>query len=80
VKVHDNLVYRNGHNGMTFAAWGENVPHHVIQDLEVFHNTFWGNGTEKWGGGILFENKEAKNISVHDNILSDNALFRSPWM
>ncbi len=76
VKVHDNLVYRNGHNGMTFAAWGENVPHHVIQDLEVFNNTFWRNGTAKWGGGILFENKEAKSIKVHDNILSDNHSFQ----
>ena len=75
VRVHDNLVYRNGHNGMTFAAWGENVPHHVIRDLEVDHNTFWGNGTGHWGGGIVFENKEAANLRVHHNIISDNKSF-----
>jgi hypothetical protein len=75
VKVHDNLVYRNAHNGMTFAAWGENVPHHVIRDLEVFKNIFWGNGTGHWGGGIIFDNKEASNLSVHDNIIADNRSF-----
>jgi hypothetical protein len=76
VKVHHNLVYRNKHNGIDFAGWGEPVPHHPIRNLEVCYNIFWGNGVGKWGGGIMFQNKEARDIRVHDNILSDNHSFQ----
>ena len=72
IRVYDNVAYLNGHFGLTVASWGEPVPHHPIRDVVVEHNTFVGNGTTGWGGGILLDNAEAERIVVRDNILAGN--------
>ncbi len=76
VSIHDNVVYHNKHNGFEVANWGEPVPHHPIRHIQVFQNTFWGNGTGQWGGGIRLDNSEAEDLLVQNNIVADNYSFQ----
>ena len=72
IRVHDNVAYRNLHNGLTVGSWGTPVPHHPLKDIEISHNTFVNNGTAGWGQGILLDNAEAEGIVIRENLLSGN--------
>lgn len=76
VRLFNNVGYRAKHVGLTVAQWGEPVPHHPIKDLWIVNNTFWNNGTADWGGGIDFDNSEAQNVVIRNNIVSQNKSFQ----
>lgn len=52
------------------------ISSHPVDSVEVINNTFVGNGTGDWGGGILVENDQTTNVVIRNNIVSDNLSFQ----
>jgi nitrous oxidase accessory protein NosD len=73
--IYNNVVHQNRYTGITIAGWGEPVPSHPIDRVWIVHNTFVDNG-DTWGGGILFENTDATNVVVRNNLVSENLSFQ----
>lgn len=72
IKVYNNIAYGNFYGGLTVAGWGESGASHPISGVLVINNTFFGNGPNDWGPGIVLENSESSNIYIRNNILSQN--------
>lgn len=72
ISIYNNLAYNNDNSGLTIASWGEPVGSHPISDVLIINNTFCYNGTGEWGVGISVENLNADNITIRNNILSQN--------
>lgn len=72
ISIFNNLAYSNKNSGLTIAGWGEPVGNHPISNILVINNTFFNNGTEGWGVGISIENYDADEITIRNNILSQN--------
>jgi hypothetical protein len=74
----NNLVYTCKGPGMIVADWGGTRFTHPVQDVYFINNTIYGNGgggrNGTWGGGMVFENTQAQNVVVVNNILSHNGL------
>lgn len=72
ISIYNNIAYGNANSGISVASWGEPVPSHPISDVTIINNTFYGNGSQGWGVGISLENPDADNITIRNNILSQN--------
>ena len=72
ISVYNNITFGNTNSGITVASWGEPVPSHPMLDIAIVNNTFYGNGTSTWGVGICVENPDADNLTIRNNILSEN--------
>jgi len=75
INVYNNLIYNNGYNGLVFGDWGGPVPTHPLNNIKVINNTMYGNGTSGWGGGIAMDNQWATNVTIRNNIVSQNTSF-----
>jgi hypothetical protein len=71
VVIADNLVYNCPGPGMIFSHWNRNGAG-PVRNVWFVNNTVHNCG-HGWGGGITFENWEAEDIVVRNNILSGNA-------
>ena len=68
----NNLVYKNNGPGLIVADWGGPYAH-PARDIHFINNTVAFNGRPNgWGGGMVFENTEASEIDVRNNILANN--------
>ena len=74
IRVTNNLCYRNSLRGLTVGDYG-GVTTHPMNDLQVVNNTFAGNGTGGWGGGIAVDSREARNVVVRNNVVSGHPSF-----
>ena len=74
VRVTNNLCYRNSLRGLTVGDYG-GVANHPMNDLQIVNNTFAGNGTSGWGGGIAVDSREARNVVVRNNVVSGHPSF-----
>lgn len=74
VRVTNNLCYGNAYRGLVVADYG-GVETHPMNDLQVVNNTFAGNGTSGWGGGIAVDSREARNVVVRNNVVSGHPSF-----
>lgn len=72
ISIYNNIAYGNANSGISVASWGEPVPSHPISDVTIINNTFYGNGSQGWGVGISLENPDADDITIRNNILSQN--------
>lgn len=73
VWYYNNLIYNNRGPGMVIADWGRPGSGHPMRDVHFVNNTVVNNGRDgHWGGGMWFENAEAENVVVRNNILSGN--------
>jgi len=72
ISVYNNIAYGNTNSGLTVASWGEPVPSHPMSNIIIINNTFYGNGSAGWGVGISVENSDADNLTIRNNILSQN--------
>jgi len=72
VRIYNNLAYKNKHDGIVVAGWGEPVPHHPIKDVWIVNNTLYHNGLPNWGAGIMVENSDATGIVIRNNLLVGN--------
>ncbi|MCC6927589.1 MAG: right-handed parallel beta-helix repeat-containing protein [Gemmatimonadaceae bacterium] len=83
VRVHDNLVYRNGYDGIEISGYGKNG---LRENIAIYGNTtsyngytankppyckLWGCGD--YGTGIRVETTNIRNSRIHDNISYQNA-------
>ena len=67
---------------MMLAKWGNERMTHRIKNVSYLNNTVvhcggpWHGGI--WAGGMLLENDQAENVTIVNNVLSDNpfAQFR----
>ena len=76
VVVFNNIAYANDNVGLTIGGWGEPGATHPMADVTVINNTFHGNGTAGWGGGILIDNPEVTGLVIRNNICSENSDFQ----
>jgi len=72
ISVYNNITYGNTNSGITVASWGEPVSSHPMQDITIVNNTFYGNGSSTWGVGICVENPDADNVTIRNNVISEN--------
>jgi hypothetical protein len=75
IKVYNNLVYKNKYYGIAVADAGLKNIRHPIQNVEIVNNTAWGNGLP-WGGGISCYDRDARNVTVRNNICNANSAFQ----
>lgn len=83
VRVHDNLIYRNGDDGISVSNYGRNG---LRENIAIYNNTLayngysaakppycylWGCGD--WGTGVRVQTTNIKSSRVHDNISYNNA-------
>ncbi len=74
IRVTNNLCWGNSLRGLTVGDYG-GVTTHPMNDLWIVNNTFAGNGTSGWGGGIAVDNREARNVVVRNNVVSGHPSF-----
>ena len=71
-----NLIYDCRGPGMILTKWGDEKKTHRMANIYFLNNTVVNNGHgadhPTWGGGMLMENDQAKNVVVANNILSGN--------
>jgi hypothetical protein len=72
VRIYNNIAYNNRYVGLSVSANGLSGP---MQDIYIVNNTLYNNGTD-WGGGILVENPNARNVVIRNNIASQNLSFQ----
>jgi hypothetical protein len=82
IKIHDNIVFKNYGSGLLFSFWGAN---NLRQNIEISRNIFYKNGFGPpsdgqeyfWiTGGIYLATGSIINVSIFDNVLSENKGFQ----
>src|SRR5262249_47880818 len=82
VNVHNNLVFNNKGSGLYLSRWGVEKERRNIQ---ISNNVFYHNGygppsagqTYYWmTGGLYLYSTNAHNVSIRNNIFSDNRGFQ----
>jgi len=77
IRVYNNLAYDNDDCGIGIYDYGEaGVTTHPIEDVLIINNTYYNNGRGDWGGGVVIDNNDAKDIVIRNNICSDNLSFQ----
>jgi polygalacturonase len=69
VSYYNNVVYNCEGPGIAVADWGSRRRSQPMRNIRFLNNTIHNCGAD-WGGGILFENAEAEEVIVRNNILS----------
>jgi hypothetical protein len=82
VNVHNNLIFNNKGSGLYFSRWGvENER----RNIQISNNVFYHNGygppsagqTYYWmTGGLYLYSTNVHNVSIRNNIFSDNRGFQ----
>ena len=76
IHIYNNIAYNNENNGITVSKNGDTIYKHPIKNIYIINNTFYGNGTSTWGGGISVENPDASQVVIKNNICSRNLFFQ----
>jgi hypothetical protein len=72
IMVYNNIACDNLGSGVVVAGWGEPGAAHPMENLLIINNTLYANGTASWGCGVSIENSEADDVTVRNNIFSQN--------
>jgi parallel beta-helix repeat protein len=70
VSIYNNIIYNSKYGGIEVGGWlalGVSPRATPVEDIRIINNTLYQNGD-----GIIVKNKDAKNIVLRNNILSDN--------
>lgn len=73
IKVFNNLVYNCMADGLRLAGYG--TPYGPKNNIKIYNNTFYGNGITK-RGGIWINDEDATNVTVTNNISSQNKVWQ----
>jgi parallel beta-helix repeat protein len=82
VNIHNNLVFNNDGSGLYFSRWGVN---NERRNIQIHNNTFYHNGygvpkddqTYYWmTGGLYLYSPNVRDVSINDNVFSDNCGFQ----
>jgi len=78
IAVYNNLVYQNHYVGLDVSVNDSGSPQgqHPMRNLYIVNNTFYDNGRDAGGGGILVDNPDAQNVVIRNNIVSQNDYFQ----
>lgn len=86
ISVFNNIVYNTACNGIVVSDNNDGEPSaHPIRDVLIINNTVFncggscpaaGGGTDPDNGGIAVRNMEASNITIRNNIASQNSGFQ----
>jgi hypothetical protein len=76
VHVYNNVSYRNGYTGLIVGGYGNPVDRHPIENVFIVNNTFYGNGSSEWGGGILLDNPAIEGVVLRNNLVSQNSVWQ----
>jgi hypothetical protein len=78
IAIHNNVVYQNHYVGLDVSVNDSGSPDgtHPMHNLYIVNNTFYDNGRDAWGGGILVDNPDAQNVVIRNNICSQNFYFQ----
>ncbi|MCP4717771.1 MAG: DUF1565 domain-containing protein [Deltaproteobacteria bacterium] len=77
IRIYNNILYQNRSNGIEIGNWGEPlVLRRPVEEIDIFNNTVYENGSAKWGGGLHIENPDSKTIVIRNNIFSQNVSFQ----
>ncbi|HLC15622.1 MAG TPA: right-handed parallel beta-helix repeat-containing protein, partial [Thermodesulfovibrionia bacterium] len=75
IQVYNNIAYKNYYNGFGLTRNGDAATQ-PMKDIYVVNNTFYANGNEEWGGGIVLENPDIENVVIRNNICSQNVKYQ----
>jgi parallel beta-helix repeat protein len=82
INVHNNLIFENDGSGLYFSRWGAD---RTREEIRISNNVFFHNGygpaeigqTYRWQtGGIYLYSTSLKNLSINDNVISQNRGFQ----
>jgi hypothetical protein len=82
ISIHNNLLFNNEGSGLYFSRWGVNG---ARQNIHIANNTFYHNGYGPpsagqmyyWmTGGLYLYSSNVHDISIIENIFSDNCGFQ----
>jgi hypothetical protein len=78
IAIYNNVVYQNHYVGLDVSVNDSGSPDgtHPMHNLTIVNNTFYDNGRDAWGGGILVDNPDAENVVIRNNICSQNDYFQ----
>jgi hypothetical protein len=74
IRIYNNIVYDNQWMGFLISVCCSEQ--HQMRDISVTNNSFYSNGRSGWGGGIMIENPAITDITVRNNISSQNVSFQ----
>ncbi len=75
IKVYNNIVYNNKYVGISITRNGP-ADIQPIKNVKIINNTVYGNGIGDWGGGIGIGNQDVQNLTIRNNISSNNLSFQ----
>ena len=82
VEIHNNLIFNNEGSGLYFSRWGVDNPR---RNIKIYNNVFHHNGygrpksgqTYYWmTGGLYLYSTNMQDITIKNNIFSDNRGFQ----
>jgi len=76
IRIYNNIAYNNEVNGISVSNNGDAIYKHPMKNIYILNNTFYGNGTATWGGGISVENPDASPVVIRNNICSQNLFYQ----
>jgi hypothetical protein len=75
VQVFNNLVHHTKSHGILVTDW-MGSDEGTKKNISIFNNTVVANGSGGYGGGLSIESSRIENITVYNNILSDNLTWQ----
>ena len=77
VRVYNNISYHNEYMGLGISSCCDDLsPTHPMLNLDIINNTFFGSGLGAWGGGITVDNPDIQDVTLRNNIVSQNLSFQ----
>jgi len=79
IYVYNNIAYNNRNIGVSVTPNGD-VPNSPMKTLKIVNNTLYNNGwttvAEPWGGGIGVDSPNLTDLTIRNNIVSQNLLYQ----
>jgi hypothetical protein len=71
--LYNNIAYQNNTYGVEISYCCS--ASHPMDAIFIVNNTLYGNGAD-WGGGVIADNAQAQNVTIRNNIASQNLTFQ----
>jgi len=73
IRLENNIAYRNHTYGIEISRCC--TDNHPMDTIFIVNNTLYENGGH-WGGGIIVDNAQARNVIIRNNVCSQNLNFQ----
>lgn len=75
IRIYDNLVYNSLNNGINVSTNGT-AAHHPMKQITIINNTVYQMGGQEWGGSILIDTPDAREVVIRNNICSQSFTYQ----